>query len=304
MDRRHKNGNEENNVYKIVTKQILDDLIRGDIPWRNVLVSGRKDRPDYYNRFSGTGYSLLNRMLLGKPGAYATWNQIKEHGGSVKKGASSRLITHWCSFIPKDKKKEAEELEAQGKSADHLRQQALSYYRVFNLKDVDGIPPEEEPPVQQLAEAPTDIADMVIGRYRSDEGVILEDGTGDDTVYDAVNDCVSVPEKDRFQLEEDWFASVFSGLVHSTARKGRCDRETEFRKMSEGCVSPKEELTAEIGSSMILTSCGLQRRETHQQISAVCERIIDMLNKDYRLIVFASSAAEKAAQYVMGGFAV
>ncbi len=298
-------NSEEKNVYKIVTAQILDNLISGNIPWRDVLLHKKADKPAYHNRFSGTGYSLLNTMLLGEPGAYATWNQIKEHGGSVKPGAKSKMVTYWCVFIPKDKKKEAEELQAQGKSIEHLKQQALKYYRVFNMRDVEGIAAEELPaaPVQEKAQAPTDIADMVISDYRHNEGIDLVDFKGDEPLYDTERDCVAIPEKDRFLLEEDWFASVFTGLVHSTAAKGRCDRESELKKMSEGNISPKEELIAEIGSSMILTACGLKRHETHEQISAVCEKIINLLNRDYRLIVYASSGAEKAADYILGEFA-
>ena len=65
----------------------------------------------------------------------------------------------------------------------------------------------------------------------------------------------------------------------------------------------KEELIGEIGSSMMLAACGLRRQETHQQIDAVCKKWIDAMNKDYRLIVTASYAAEKAAKYVLGEFA-
>lgn len=296
---------EERNVYKMVTKQILDNLIRGNIPWREVLIARKGEKPAYRNWFKGTGYSLLNTILLGEPGEYATWNQIKEHGGSVKPGAKSRIVTYWCEFIPKDKKKEAEELEAEGKSVEHLKQCALKYYRVFNSRDTEGVTfkAEEETPVQERSEAPTDVAEMVISDYRHNEGLSLEDYTGDEPLYDTEKDVVSIPEKGRFLLEEDWYASVFSGLVHSTAAKGRCDRETELKKMAEGEISPKEELTGEIGSSMIMNVCGLKRRETHQQIAAVCEKLINLLNKDYRVIVYASSSAEKAAQYILGEFA-
>ena len=54
---------------------------------------------------------------------------------------------------------------------------------------------------------------------------------------------------------------------------------------------------------MILSACGLHRKETHQQIDAVCQKWINAMNKDYRLIVTASYAAEKSAKYVLGQFA-
>lgn len=300
------NERTEKNIYKIVTMQILDSMMGCSIPWRNVLLPKKSEKPLYRNYFKGNGYSLLNTLLLGEPGCYATWNQIKDHGGSVKQGAKSRIVTFWAPFIPKDKKEEAKKLEAEGKSIDHLKMQMLKYYRVFNMKDVEGITlePEEEPTVlQSRAEDPTDIADMVINDYCHNESVTLQDSTSDESFYDAADDSINVPNKERFCLEEDWFASVFAGLVHSTAQKNRCNRETEMKKIQDGEISPKEELTAEIGSSMILTTCGLKRNETHQQLAAECQKWVDAMNKDYRLIVYASSAAEKAAQYILGNFA-
>lgn len=294
------------NVYEIVTKQILDRMMAGQIPWRDVLISRKGEKPRFRNHFKGNGYSLLNALLLGEPGTYATWNQIKEHGGKVKAGAKSHIVTYWCSFIPKDKQEEAERLEAEGLSTKHLEQQTLRFYQVFNMKDVEGIAQDsEEAPetVQEKASAPTDIADMVISDYTINNSVKLVDSEGDETLYTPQEDVVSVPAKTRFLFEEDWYASLFGGLVGSTAKESRCDRKSEFERLCQGELSVKEALTREIGSSMILTACGLRRDQTHQQISAVCQKWIEPMKRDYRLIVYASSGAEKAAQYILGQFA-
>ena len=297
---------ENNSVYRIVTERILDRLIVGDIPWRDILLPKKGQKAAFSNPATGTNYSTLNCLLLGIPGEYCTFNQIKARGGKVRKGAQSHLVTYWSAFIPKDKKDEADRLEAEGKSTDHLKQQVLRYYRVFNLNDVEDMKPfgkGEAAPAQKKAEDPTDIANMVLLDYKVNEGVEVKDTLADEASYDPVEDSVRLPAKERFIIEEDWFASLFSGLVHSTATKKRANRETEMKKMLEGEVTAKEALIAEIGSSMILTACGLKRKETHQQIDAVCKKWIDAMNRDYRLIVYASSGAEKAAQYILGQFA-
>jgi antirestriction protein ArdC len=294
------------NVYEIVTKTILDRMINGEIPWREVMLPKKGEKAQFTNPCTGTAYSALNCLLLGAPGQYSTWNQIKERGGRVNDGAKSHIVTFWNTFIPKEYKDEAEKLEAEGKSTEHLKQQTLKYYRVFNLNDVTGMKLKKEDETvaaQQRASDPTDIAEMALFDYRHNEGIKVVPSQGDEVVYDPGNDTVHMPEKTRYALEEDYYASLFSGMVHSTATSGRVNRETELKKMADGEVSPKEELIAEIGSSMILTSCGLKRNETHEQIAAICQKWVEAMNKDYRLIVYASSGAEKAARYILGGYA-
>lgn len=292
-------------VYQMVTKRILDSMMNGEIPWRKTYVHVKGQKAPYRNFVTGKPYSFLNSLLLGEPGEYGTFNQIKEHGGTIKKGAKSRMVIYWGEFIPTENKAKAKELEEAGENFDHLKVKFPKYYLVFNLNDTEGVKREEAEPMPetQRAEAPTAVARMVIDDYKTNEQVTLEEKMSYEPVYLPEIDTVKVPLKTNYHLEEDWFASVFGGFVHSTATEDRCNRETEMKKMLEGEMSVKEELIAEIGSSMILTACGLERKETHQQLAAECQKWVNAMNKDFRLIVMASNAAEKAAKYVLGEFA-
>lgn len=296
--------NSKDKVYMMVTKRILDNMMQGDIPWRNTIFKRKGAKSAYTNFVTGKPYSFLNCLLLGEPGEYASFKQIKEKGGVIKKGAKSRIVIYWGEFIPKDRQEKAKELEEKGESFEHLKVKFPKYYLVFNIKDTLGIKTEEpDEPEMQEAEEPTAVARMVIGDYEINEQVLLKEDPSFEPAYRVLTDEVEMPNKENFALEEDYYASVFSGFVHSTATEKRCNRETEYKKMLEGETSVKEELIAEIGSSMILSACGLHRKETHQQIDAVCQKWINAMNKDYRLIVTASYAAEKSAKYVLGQFA-
>ena len=291
-------------VYMMVTKRILDNMIKGEIPWRQTYFKPNGGKPPYRNHVTGKGYSFINCMLLGEPGEYATWDQIKEKGGVVNKDAKSKIVIYWGEFIPKDRKEKAKELEEKGESFEHLKVKFPKYYRVFNIKDTTGLKSKDEPvPVMEEAEDPTAIARMVISDYEINQQVPVRIDATFDPAYRVLTDEVEVPEKANYSYEEDWYASVFSGFIHSTATEKRCNRETEYKKMCEGETSIKEELIAEIGSSMALSACGLKRKETHLQIDAVCQKFINAMNNDYRLIVNASYAAEKAARCVLGQFA-
>lgn len=300
--------NKHENVYQKVTKRILDMMMSGLIPWRIVCFPKKGEPAPYRNYFTGRPYnSLINRMLLGEPGEYATFNQIKDHKGHVKKGAKGKMVIYWGEYVPKDKKEEYDRLVAAGENADHLKVKFPKQYLLFNIKDTEGVvfkgKEEEQGPEMQEAEAPTDIVNMVLTDYNSNEGVSVNELNISEPVYDPMNDSVSVPLKGSFPIEEDYYASVFTGIVHSTATENRCNRDKEYQKIKEGEMSVKEELIGEIGSSMILMACGLERKETHTQITAVCQKWIEAMNKDYRLIITASTNAEKAAKYVLGQFA-
>lgn len=293
------------NVYEKVTKAILASMMAGEIPWRKAWTVRKGGQHPFTNRFTGKPYSFLNTLLLQKPGQWATFNQIKKAGGNVRKGSKSRMVVKWGDYIPEKDKEEARRLEAEGKSIDHLKKFYLKPYNVFHMDDVEGLEAvEPEQMVSAAAEAPTDIADMVARDYRYHEAVKVTEDASADPAYLPDTDTVTIPPKDAFAYEEDWYASLFEQLVHSTAKESRCGRTKEIDLMKDGeGISVKEELIGEIGSSMILSVAGLEKKETHQQIAAECQRWVEEMNRDYRLIVNAASGAEKAAKLILRDFA-
>ena len=79
-------------IYAAVTDRMIAQLEQGIIPWnkpwtgiQSGAVSGTTGKP----------YSLLNQMLLGKPGEWYTWNQIQKLGGKVRKGEKSSMVVFW-----------------------------------------------------------------------------------------------------------------------------------------------------------------------------------------------------------------
>ena len=73
----------EMNVYQIVTGRIIKELEKGLIPWRKPWIDIRL-QSGAYNRVSKKPYSLMNQMLLGLEGEYATYKQWNALGGTLK----------------------------------------------------------------------------------------------------------------------------------------------------------------------------------------------------------------------------
>ena len=61
-------------LYQEITDRIMEQLENGIIPWQKPWVSSGSA----VSYATGKPYSLLNQMLLGRPGEYATFRQIQQ----------------------------------------------------------------------------------------------------------------------------------------------------------------------------------------------------------------------------------
>lgn len=79
-------------VYEMVTERIIEQLEAGFIPWERPWSGVRTGA---FNRVSKKSYSLLNQMLLGKDGEWASYKQWNDLGGHVRKGEKSSIVVFW-----------------------------------------------------------------------------------------------------------------------------------------------------------------------------------------------------------------
>ena len=64
-------------IYAEITNRIVSEMESGLIPWQKPWVASG----GCVSYATGKPYSLLNQMLLGRPGEYATFKQIQQAGG-------------------------------------------------------------------------------------------------------------------------------------------------------------------------------------------------------------------------------
>lgn len=300
-------------VMTLVTDRILADLEKGVIPWRKPWCSVNTGA---YNRITGKPYSMLNQLLLKHAGEYATYRQWTKAGGSVKKGAKSECVVFWkwpdvteadddmvpegdCganngSSVPADRR---------NRGADHMdRKEApkLRYYRVFHISQVDGVEPRQREQVYPTE--PIAVAEDCLQRYLQREGIRFEAGLSNEAYYSPGRDLIHVPCITQYppEMEAAYFSTVFHEVCHSTGHAKRLCREG-VNHVSFGSESySREELVAEVGSACILHSLGIDTEETMVNSSAYIQGWLQALGRDKRMVVFASSQAEKAVQYFFG----
>ena len=85
-------------LYQEVTNRIMEQLENGIIPWEKPWISAGSA----VSHATGKPYSLLNQMLLGRPGEYVTFKQCQQEGGKVRKGEKSSMVVFWKWIEEKD----------------------------------------------------------------------------------------------------------------------------------------------------------------------------------------------------------
>ena len=110
-------------IYSEVTARIMEQMEQGIIPWQKPWVACGKA----ISRTTGKPYSLLNQMLLGRPGEYLTFKQCQAAGGKVRKGEKSQMVVFWKWIETED------EETGEKKEVPFLR-----YYNVFHIDQCEA----------------------------------------------------------------------------------------------------------------------------------------------------------------------
>ena len=279
-------------VFQIVTDRIVAQLEQGVIPWHRPwinILSGA------YSKVTGKPYSLLNQMLLPSDGAYASYQGWKKLGGQVKQGSKGSIIVFWKTpEKPDDEKAETDE-EAAKKQRPVLR-----YYKVFHESQVDGIEPSAPAPV--LFEThPIEAAEELFRGYVEREGIKVELELCNEAFYSPDRDLIHAPDIGQYAESESYYSTIFHEAVHSTGTLSRLNRPG-LNHVSFGSETySKEELIAEMGSAFILHYLGMGTSDDTllANSAAYIQGWLRALQDDRKLIVFAASQAEKAANYII-----
>ncbi|MCD8355878.1 MAG: ssDNA-binding domain-containing protein [Clostridia bacterium] len=272
-------------INEMITDRMIEQLEQGVIPWRKPW-TGAYDGA--YNRETGRAYSLINQMLLKHPGEYATFNQWKAAGGTIKKGSKSEVVVFWKVY-------ERETTNADGKK-EIKRFPCLRYYRVFHISQVDGVEPKsrEEFQLKTVSDA-----DALISGYVHHEGIRFVEEISNRACYSPSSDKVIVPQKSQFDETVEWYSTAFHELTHSTGHESRLNRDTLTKAAAFGSEEySKEELIAEMGAASLMHLHGIETPDTFENSAAYLQSWLDALKADSKMIVSAAGKAEKAVEYI------
>ena len=270
-------------IYAEITNRIIDQMEQGTIPWQKPWVASGS----CVSYATGKPYSLLNQMLLGRPGEYLTFNECRKSGGYVKKGQKAHMQVFWTWLEREDEE-----------TGEKKRIPFLRYYNVFHIDQCEGLKPRHAEPFPQTANADQK-AESIICDYLHTSGVKLNHEAGDRAFYRPSDDSITLPLLAQFKETAEYYSTAFHELIHSTGHAKRLNRIAGTAYFGSEAYS-KEELVAEIGASALVNTVGLETAESFRNNAAYIQNWLQVLKSDKRFIVSASGKAEKAVALILG----
>lgn len=230
-------------------------------------------------------YRGINQIML-DGGEYATFKQITEAGGSVKKGAKSEFIVFWKWLENENDKGEKESVPL------------LRYYRVFNvLTQAEGLESKRQPK-PEFEHDKIEQCENVIAGYMDKPDFTYVPNVG--AWYKPFHDVINIPPLKDFKQVEEYYTTTFHEMIHSTGHQRRLNRDGITATASFGSETySKEELVAEIGASMLASVAGIDN-STIDNAVAYIQSWLRALKDDRTLLVKAGGQAQKAVDLILG----
>ena len=278
------------NIHEEVTHRILQQLEAGKIPWRKTWTSGLPR-----SLTTGEEYRGVNILVLGctehASRYWVTYRQALKQGGQVRKGEQATPVIYWKWRTPDEIQKLVEQT-----GRENIAPCVPFVSSVFNLDQVDGL----STPKDEIAHEPhrrLEVAELMM-EVMPDKPKILHSLTAE-PAYVPSQDHITMPHLSRFKNGDEYFATLFHELVHSTGHVRRLNR---FAK-GEGDKLEKysfEELVAEFGSVFLCAFAGIKNPETEALQTSYIDGWAQVFRKDGRILMRAASAAQHAAYYIRG----
>jgi antirestriction protein ArdC len=284
------------NIYEMVTVKIINLLETGVVPWRRPWTSAGLPR----NLVSKKPYRGINLFLLSASKYvspfWLTMRQANEMGGHVHKGEESTIVVFWKVEDSKENTEDLDSVEPDGKGR---RRFLLRYYRVFNLEQCElpqavldtlsKMETREYSPISACAE--------IVGCMPNAPEI---QHAGSKAFYSALTDRVTLPAAELFISAEEYYATGFHELIHSTGHQKRLARKSILEAAPFGSATYSvEELVAEMGAAYLCAESGISASVIENQ-AAYISGWLKKLRDDRKLVVHAAAQAQRAADYVLG----
>lgn len=272
-------------VYAIITDKIIEQLEHGAVPWRKPWYDGGIPT----NLISKRPYRGINVMLLSMAGyehnQFLTSKQLKEIGGSIKPEEKPHLVVYW-NYIEKGTEDDEEK--------EKKKKPMLRYYTVFNVSQCDGIPISMIPTISRVTK-PDATCKLIVNGMPQKPRIQHKEQRA---YYNPLKDYINMPKQQSFESDDAYYSILFHELVHSTGHHSRLNRK-DIIQMSEFGSEPysHEELVAEIGACYLQSYGGIT--EQFEQSTAYIKGWLDVFKGDRRIIFSASTAAQKAVDYIL-----
>ncbi len=270
--------------YQVITDRILTLLEQGTVPWHQPWdsVTGLPRNLFSQRPYRGMNVWLLTAMGYTSP-CWATFNQVKTAGGSVRKGERGVPVVFWKIYTKEDPE-----------SGDEDKRFVLRYFTVFNAAQLEGVAiPEIR--VTPSSFTPIERCVQLVGSMPNRPTIIEGHQRA---FYKSATDTLHMPSPPCFHSPEAYYATLYHELVHAAGHPSRLNRKT----LTDLCLFgdpmyAKEELVAEMGAAYLCGVCGIAN-VTLDNSAAYLASWMQVLRDEPTMLVQAAAQAQKAADYL------
>lgn len=275
-------------VLKKINSAIISQMKSGNIPWHKPWKSELPKNFISKKIYQGTNFWLLV-MSPAKSPYWLTFLQCKQKGGRINKGAQGELIVFWKILHYSQTRKKPDGTEEE----KDLSIPFLRYSFVFNLADTTLYKDEEvKQEEMKLEEAEKFISSLNINIENNPTKCF----------YAPNLDFVSVPVITSFDSVNEYYAALFHELVHATGHESRLNRFKIFDFETKHKNYSFEELVAELGSAYLCAQFNISNNNLIKNSSGYLQGWLESFENDYSLFFKASSAAQKAVDYLLNSY--
>ena len=287
--------------YQIVTDRIIALLEQGVPPWRKTWGNYGLAR----NYATGHVYSGINMLMLNLVAPYdiplyMSRKQLREKGGTIKKGSRAEWVYYYGDYhkdadgktVPKNA---VEQREQSGEELQHIR--FLKAFPVYNVSCIEGIeidvstmPARDNTPIE---ECETFLQNLTPSPNYTTKQI-------DRAYYNATDDCIRVPDMKYFEASEEYYATLFHEIVHWTGHSSRLNRTgiVDDKATFGTKLYSEEELIAEMGASYLCALTGIDREALVENSAAYINGWMKRLKDDKKLIFRVAAKAQQAIDFL------
>ena len=289
----YKSFTDRNSLYQEITAKIIAELEQGRVPWVQPWANVAAPLGLPRNAATGRAYSGVNILILWidcveqgfTSQNWLTFRQALKLGGHVRKGEKGTTVVFADRFIPYRERQRAAETGGDPEAIPFLKR-----FTVFNADQCNGLPAD-------IAPAPVPLDEHLI--LQQAEALIRATGAeirigGDRAFYVPSADYIQVPPPSAFFEPINWHRTVLHELIHFSGHYSRLNRNQSGTFGSYDYAF--EEVIAELGSSFLCATLSITPTVQHADYISSW---IDCMRENNRAIIRASSAASKAADYLL-----
>jgi antirestriction protein ArdC len=289
-------------IRRRVTQEIVAALKAGARPWSKPWCAlentGLPTNVISENPYCGVNVLML--MLVSQARDYTskfwgTFNQWHSLGLQVKKRPdhipAGQYGTRCILFKPITKATKNSDGEEEESRFFLMRD-----FTVFNAEQVTG------PGIEDYLAKPQKGNGFV--DYQPAEDVIAATDAdirhgGGKAVYRIGEDYIQLPPKEAFSQAHEYYGTALHELTHWSGHESRLARLTKLARFGNEAYAV-EELVAEMGAAFLCAELGIPQADDLSNVTAYLASWLRVLERDHNAIFTASSAASKAADYILG----